>query len=241
MFEELWGTEKLLTSMDGVAVGRPPEDYDTKFHEDGDENFHYDQGPHRVGLHGYQGAVYLEDATEDDWCFEVIDESHKHFADFFQQFSSTRRSEFRRINQKERAWLVSAGCKPRRIAAEKGSVILWDSRTVHSGALPKSRRTNSGRWRYVCFVCMAPAAWASAADITKKVDGYHKVQCSNHWPSSSIKFFPTRRPSPYQLTTLPPEAQTPQALQLVGVQPYDFDDGKPNGPPKPALMEIKSR
>ena len=29
VFEELWGTQKLLTSLDGMAIGQPPEEYDT--------------------------------------------------------------------------------------------------------------------------------------------------------------------------------------------------------------------
>ena len=30
VFEELWGTQKLLTSLDGLAIGQPPEEYNTK-------------------------------------------------------------------------------------------------------------------------------------------------------------------------------------------------------------------
>ena len=141
--------------------------------------------------------------------------------------------------KRERKWFEEAGCMKRQIPGPKGGIVLWDSRTVHAGAQPIFGRKNMGRWRFVCFVCMAPAIWADAEDLRKKVDGYNKLQCSNHWPISSIKFFNSGRITDCHITSLPPEAQTPEALQLVGVQPYDFNDGRPNGPPKPETVVVE--
>ena len=71
VFADLWGTEELLTSLDAVAIGRPPEQGQEDFHVADTTWLHLDQGPGRLGLHAYQGAVYLEAANMDDWVFEV--------------------------------------------------------------------------------------------------------------------------------------------------------------------------
>ena len=132
-------------------------------------------------------------------------------------------------------------------------LVVWRDRSLgrrealccgtHGQSMQEHSQSLVGRIREggaLCvFVCMAPAIWADAEDLRKKVDGYNKLQCSNHWPISSIKFFNSGRITDCHITSLPPEAQTPEALQLVGVQPYDFNDGRPNGPPKPKTVVVE--
>ena len=64
----------LLTSFDGLAIIQPSEGGKTKFAKDPKslDGLHHDQGPRRIGFHAIQGAVCLEEALEDDWCFKVI-------------------------------------------------------------------------------------------------------------------------------------------------------------------------
>ena len=69
VFSALWDTEKLLTSFDGAAISEPPERRRVSFAHK--HKLHLDQGVSRPGLHAYQGAVYLEEQTADDWCFQV--------------------------------------------------------------------------------------------------------------------------------------------------------------------------
>ncbi len=71
LFAAIWGTDKLLTSFDCVSIARPPEEGETKFSDEVDHWFHIDQGHRKIGLHAIQGAVYLEEAQDDDWCLEV--------------------------------------------------------------------------------------------------------------------------------------------------------------------------
>lgn len=60
VFAQVWGTEKLLTSVDAIAIGRPPEDGEEEFESPGQHWLHTDQSARRKGLHAYQGGVYLE-------------------------------------------------------------------------------------------------------------------------------------------------------------------------------------
>ncbi|PVD36948.1 hypothetical protein C0Q70_03941 [Pomacea canaliculata] len=69
VFQTIWQTDKLLSSFDSVAIAEPPEKKSQEFHTPNTNWFHMDQIAIRVGLHGYQGAVYLEETSETDYCF----------------------------------------------------------------------------------------------------------------------------------------------------------------------------
>ena len=236
VFESLWDTKKVVTSFDGMAIGQPPEIGHEKFAEFSPSNLHLDQGGTKEGLHAYQGAVYLEAADEDDWCFVVMNGSHKQHADFFtNRTKKPPRTEFLKLTQQEIKWYEGLGCPVRRVPVPKGGMVLWDSRTVHAGAPPSMHRKNPERWRFVLFICMAPAIWASPKDMAKKKGAYHKMNCSRHWPAQGFSTF-ANKPTPPQLdavSRLPVEAQTKKARYLAGDLEYDFDDGEPNGPPTP--------
>ena len=172
VFAKLWGTEKLLSSTDGIAIGQPPESDNATFEQLSTHSLHHDQGPERKGLHAYQGAVYIEEALEDDWCFAVLEKSHKFHDEFFQTHSANPRSEYCSLCSQNVLWYVERDSYFKRLAVPKGGMVLWDSRTVHMGAPPKAGRQNPGRWRYVVFVSMAPAIWALPADLALKKTCY---------------------------------------------------------------------
>ena len=229
LFAALWGTQKLLSSYDGVAIGKPPETGFGHFHEKKRHSLHLDQGPKRPGLHAYQGALYLETADEDDWCFQVLTKSHLHFEEFFKVFKAGR--GFRTLNDEEVNWLLEKGCDHLRVPVPQGGMVLWDSRLVHDGAPPSMDRKNKDRWRFVNFISMTPAIWAEHKDMAEHKLGYDTLRCSKHWSSSGFSLFPNYRKFPGQtIEELPDIAKTDEARQLAGDLWYDFADGESNGP-----------
>ncbi|ELU03445.1 hypothetical protein CAPTEDRAFT_211503 [Capitella teleta] len=125
VFAGLWGTEKLLTSTDGIALAQPPELQGSgEFWKEGDyTGLHHDQGKSRVGLHSYQGALHLEDAEEDDYCFMAIEKSHQFHSEFFNMIPEHKRSESRKLNKGNIDWFKKKGCKIRRVSCAKGGMI----------------------------------------------------------------------------------------------------------------------
>ncbi|XP_045210096.2 uncharacterized protein LOC123561653 [Mercenaria mercenaria] len=162
VFSQLWKTEKLMTSFDSVAIGRPPEDGEEPFDDGSSHWLHLDQEACREGLHAYQGAVYLEKACEDDWTLQVMDKSHKVFKKFFEEneraAKKSNEKQFFRLSKTQVRYFEQSRCKIKRVPVPKGGMVLWDSRLVHANAQPKEGRTNPGRWRYVVFVSMTPAS-----------------------------------------------------------------------------------
>ena len=231
LFEAIWGTSKLHSSTDGIAVGRPPEDGITTFDDvtPGTTRLHLDQGPPKRGLHAYQGALYLEEALEDDWTFMIIENSHKNHKDFFKRHKSSR-NEFRLLTKNEVEWYEDRGCQVKRLTIPKGGMVLWDSRTAHAGAPPKMGRRNPGRWRYIVFASMTPAIWAGLQDLEEKRKGYKTLGLSRHWSSSGFTLFKPSCKHKGTITQLPEIAKSQEVKLLCGMMEYDFSDGMSNGP-----------
>uniref|UniRef100_A0A8W8JQV6 Uncharacterized protein n=2 Tax=Magallana TaxID=2171616 RepID=A0A8W8JQV6_MAGGI len=87
------------------------------------------------------------------------------------------------------------------------------------------------------FVCMTPAKWAKQSDIKMKRTAYENLLLTTHWPSQNVTTFPMYHPTGkegiQELTELPEIATTKEAKLLMGVEEYDFSDGKSNGPEEP--------
>ncbi|XP_013413442.1 uncharacterized protein LOC106175829 [Lingula anatina] len=236
VFAKLWGTNKLLSSIDAVAIGRPPEGGEEEFHTpDCYQWLHLDQSAKRVGLHAYQGSVQLEDTAEDDWCFVAMPTSVTYFDEFCRTFphgpTLQTNNDFYRLKAKEVEWYKSKGCEIKRIAAPKGSMILWDSRTVHANAPPMKNRNNPGRWRYVVFVAMAPAIWASAEDMQVKKRAYKELRMTQHWPAQGVNYFQDLNYAGCKvMKTHSKLGRSEEVRLLAGDLEYDFNDGEPNGP-----------
>lgn len=210
------------------------------FAKTGENWFHLDQSGQRSGLHCVQGAVYLEEATETDYCFRVIEGTHNLHKEFFETFPNNfkrgKHSDFLRLTEKECDWYQAKGCKVVKVPCPKGGVLLWDSRLVHDNAKPEFKRPDKDRWRFVVFACMAPAVWANPEDIGKKHKCYKEMLMTSHWPSQGMKIVAEMLPhipgaGPTKtIQTLPDNAITDEVKGLMGVEEYDFEDDEPNGP-----------
>ncbi|XP_021350058.1 uncharacterized protein LOC110448233 isoform X2 [Mizuhopecten yessoensis] len=245
VFASLWNTEKLLSSMDGIAIGVPPEIAKGKYREDGKSWLHLDQGRTRKGLHVYQAAVYLEETSESDHCLRVLGNSHLYHDKFQEAFPDAmvlddeeNEEEFFLFKPEWVDWYKEQGCTERIIAVPKGGMVIWDSRTVHDAVFPKRGRVHSDRWRFVVFVCMAPAIWATDADYKTKQFAYDNYRSTAHWPAQKNIVFRSTTGNPYTrdlkhiyaVETMPDVAKTRDAKLLAGLERYDFNDGAPNDP-----------
>ena len=234
VFAQLWKTEKLLTSFDAISIGRPPEEGKEEFQKPDDHWLHTDQHASRLGLHAYQGGVYLEEQCEDDWTFHVMEGSHQYLDVFYDLYpGAAQKSEPLGVYYLERDevdFFKDLGCPISRVAVPKGGMVLWDSRLIHANARPLKNRKHPGRWRYTIFVSMTPAVWASNEDIADHKEAYENVWMTSHWSSQDITGFPSYVPRDIKCQTeIPDVASSEDAKRLSGVLLYDFKDEKSNG------------
>ncbi|XP_076451336.1 uncharacterized protein LOC143287275 [Babylonia areolata] len=231
VFAQLWGTDRLLSSVDAVAIGRPPEEGEEWFQreEETDGWLHLDQTARRQGLHAYQGAVYLEAADHDDWTFEVVEKSHSLFDEYYDTNSEQQKRALFRGHMKAREehldWMRARGCVQRRVPVPSGGMVLWDSRLIHANARPRKGRAHPGRWRWVVFTCMAPACWATQKALALKRQAYDNLQMTTHWPCDDVGLMSTTLPSYAAkelrpLDSLPEVARGVVAKRLAGALAY---------------------
>lgn len=175
----------------------------------------------------------MEECAEDDWTFEVLEGSHLLFDDYMET------NQCWMLSNKDVQWFTDQGCPRKRVPCPRGGMILWDSRLFHANARPREGRQNPGRWRFVVFVCMAPAWWAEQDDLETKQKAYDKLELTTHWPARGVQLFARNvntRIYPADtgyVTSLPEVALSNEAKQLAGVLPYE-DDGEtdPNDLPE---------
>lgn len=235
VFAQLWKTEKLLTSFDAIAIGRPPEDGKEDFEIPGKNWLHTDQIASRLGLHAYQGALYLEEQCKDDWTFHVLEKSHKFLDNFYEKHPEAAETAepagHYTLKTDDLEFYKEAGCRRIvRVPVPKGGMALWDARLIHANARPLIGRKHPGRWRFTNFISMTPAFWASEEDIGLHKEAYEKAMMTSHWSSTGLKpFNSTGRADINFPTEVPENAKTDEVKMLSGLISYDFEDEQPNG------------
>ena len=190
-FQRIWGEQELVTSLDGVFMGPPPEQTDKKklFSKHHDTWFHTDQASNKKEFCCVQGAINLEHIEHGDGCLSVLTKSHNHHREFFETFGiDTKGRNWFLLKENHLDWYKSKGCEWKMITAPKGSMVFWDSRTIHMGTLPRADRVNKDRWRYIVYVCYAPLSWQSKDDVKLKKKAYVNNQCTSHWPYKVVLF-----------------------------------------------------
>jgi hypothetical protein len=190
VFAHIWNTHDLIVSMDGISFMCPPEIRDGYFepwpHVDQEIIIRQDNVAHnnkppidfvsesllKTQPFTIQGQCLLEDSFDGDGGFYCIPKSHLRFAEFAPQLESIDAMEVPREERKKVRKKFfqdffdnltdesgSPYCK-KHITAPRGSLILWDSRTVHWNQHPSQDRPyrNNPKVRMVGFLCYVPKA-----------------------------------------------------------------------------------
>ena len=188
-FKCIWNENELTCSLDGMYIGPPAEESGYFFDPDRlihSESFHSDQSSNKKEKCCVQSFITLEDIETGDGCLSVLTNSHKYHAEFFQYFNiNTYENDWFVLNREHLDWFVNEkGCKWNTILAPKGSMVFWDSRTIHMATLPRRDRPNKNRWRFLVYVCYTPANLQSEEDSELKKNAYIQNQVTAHWPYS---------------------------------------------------------
>lgn len=188
VFAHLWKTpkEELLTSFDGMSW-QPAHEVTGKGHLV-KSWFHCDQSFTNNNLKCYQGQVLLYDANVGDATLRVLEKSHKFHGDVANQFKITGKADWYKIDKDQEKYYIEKGCEDHSVLAKAGSLILWDSRTIHQGQVSLRNRPEQKN-RCVVYVCMTPRSWALPKDVNKKIKAFEEQRATSHWPHK-IKLFP---------------------------------------------------
>ena len=116
------------------------------------------------------------------------------------------------------AWLKAQGLAPRCVKAKAGSLVLWDSRTMHQGIQSVKNRPNP-KPRCVVYICMKPRSGATEEDLDAKRACLADGRMTTHWPYpvSPFKMMPRTYGKDVSHIVWPDEpALTPLGKRLAG-------------------------
>jgi len=193
VFSKLWNVNKedLITSFDGVSISLPPEITGFGWHTK--DWYHCDQRFSNSKLHTIQGLVGCYDINEGDATLTVLEGSNKFHKDFALEFKMTKNnSDWTLLKEHQTAYYLSKGCQKTFVKASAGSLVLWDSRTIHAGSGPLKGRPNENT-RLVVYTCQKPKIFATPNDLNKKQNAFNKKLMTNHDPCNVKLFDPLPR------------------------------------------------
>lgn len=190
IFAKLWNCkeEDLLVSFDGTSFHLPPETTKLGWYR-GNDWFHCDQSYLDSKFKCVQGWVTGYDINEGDATLAFLETSNDYHKDFQNKFNTNVKDDWYKLNPDEQKFYIEEKkCIPKRIKCPKGSLVLWDSRTVHCGSEAlKTRKTPN--FRNVVYLCYEPRSHCNEKNLLKKRKAFEEMRMTSHWPCK-VKLFP---------------------------------------------------
>lgn len=189
IFAKIWDCqpEELLVSFDGAAFHFPPEITNRgKFKEFW---YHTDQSYTRPDFECIQSWVTAYDVREGDATLAFIEGSNKYHKNFAEEYDITNPSDWNLITDEGLFYYTQTlGLKETTITCPAGSMVFWDSRTIHCGIQSDGYR-RTPNFRNVVYICMTPRELATEEVLEEKQEAFENLEMTNHW-AHRPRFFP---------------------------------------------------
>lgn len=220
-FETIWGVDKseLLVSFDGISVYLPPEKTRRGWFR-GAEWFHTDQSFAKKDKCCIQGLVNLYPVNTGDATLAVLEGSNKYHQAFNEHFKPECKDDWYKLEVEEKEFFTQKGCGQYAVRGGQGSMMLWDSRTIHQGKEAENTRTMEN-FRIAVYVCMMPRKMATKKALEKKQKAFNELRMTSHW-ANNPKLFP-KTPRTYGKDIQPFNPIHPPVLNDIGRRLAGFD------------------
>lgn len=218
VFQALYPGEELTTSFDGVNYTHPPS-----IRRKTKSGLHTDQSPLCSDQRCVQGSVTALPIGPGNGTLTFLRGSHLHHSRLrVEGLEAKQRGNWWPLTSEQREEFRALGCEQCDVVCPAGSLVLWDSRTVHAGKRPDADAPVP-RLRCVIFVCMMPrpkdpAALARLARRKQAAVAGLRTTC--HWPASGMLLF-AEKARTYdssvtvpEITPIPPPAIGPVGRRL---------------------------
>lgn len=227
-FQRLYNTtQQMLVSFDGMSV-LPSQNTGMSDLRKPVLPFHTDQALTRPDFECIQGFVTLYPVNAGDATLAVMSGSHTMHEAFRQRFypEPLEKKERDKIRQdwvqvktaEQQQWYRDRGCTEVYIQCPEGSLVLWDSRTVHCGRLRDAQRLTTSP-RMVAYVCMTPKDRCAPKKIVARRKAFEGLRGTTHWPEKAKLFgrHPRTYGRPLPKVRMPaPPSLTAHGRRLVG-------------------------
>lgn len=195
IFQQIHNCRDLAVSFDGASISLPPEVTGRGWHRK--DWLHIDQSLRRSDFECVQGWVTPLEVRPGDATLSLLEGSHLHHADFARHVAgpdnepsvSCSPKDWHMLTDEEILWFRNRGCRRVDVQCPAGAMVLWDSRTVHSGRAPLKNRLESNL-RMVAYISMMPRRLLTLADKKKKHRALLEGRTTNHWAAKRVRLFP---------------------------------------------------
>jgi hypothetical protein len=150
--------------------------------------YHTDQSFARNEFECVQSWVTGLDVNEGDATLAFLEGSNQFHAEVASKFSKTDSADWAKLSKEEETYYVEKGCAYKKIKCPKGSMVFWDSRTIHCGSEAIKGRAKENL-RAIAYLCYLPRSLCSKANIKKKQKAYNELRRTTHNPVK-VKLFP---------------------------------------------------
>jgi ectoine hydroxylase-related dioxygenase (phytanoyl-CoA dioxygenase family) len=231
IFSHFWGTDELLVSFDGLSFHFPPEVTNRGWYRK--NNMHCDQCFLRNDFECIQSWVTGLDVNENDATLAFYEKSNNFHQEFKEKkikdldvgakiekcpYPEINKKDWYKLSETDIAFYVEKGCQFKRISCPKGSLVFWDSRTIHCGVEAVKEREIQN-FRAVIYLCYMPKELCSEKELKKKQKAFTELRTTSHYPCK-IKLFgksPHTYGSPVPIVSqISPPVLTEVGLSLAG-------------------------
>ena len=181
IFSKIWNVPKedLLSSFDGISINLPPEKTRKGWFL-GNDWMHTDQASNKKGLHAIQGFINLYNVNPGDATLTILEKSNNYHEEFFNHINIHDNNDWVKLNAEQKQWFINKGCNQFCVAAPAGSLVLWDSRTIHQGIEAQKGREQQN-FRMVVYICLLPKDRFSEKIREKRKKIFQNMRVTSHW------------------------------------------------------------
>ena len=223
VFQHIWGTDELITAFDGVGLFRDWGKRELKTSKTKRLWPHVDQG-NNIGSHFHciQGFINLLPADEYTGGFVVARRSHLHHAELMQKQTKNSANYLPMDFSSPQIQAFMHKFPLEFVHATAGSIVLWDSRLVHSNThaaknkprAPDPRTPNL--LRAVAYVTLMPKSRQTNKDHDMRQRMFAEGAQTNHWSTDDgMRKVHMAYPRHRSFKTMRSAALTPTQIQNV--------------------------
>ena len=177
----------LLVSFDGLSFNLPPE-ITKKGWNRGNTWYHTDQSFMSDGFKCIQSFITGLDINDYDATLSFMEGSNKYHTEFKEIYNIIDKTDWYKLSKEQEIFYNDKGCSKKNIKCPKGSLVFWDSRTIHCGIEADKRRIIPNI-RAVIYLCYMPRSLCNQTNLKKKQKAFNENRTTNHYPCK-IKLFP---------------------------------------------------
>lgn len=174
----------LKVSFDGASFGIPPEVTNKGWNNK--DWFHVDQSFQNKGLQCIQSWVTSEDVEVGDATLSVLRGSNLLHDSIYPDNKQNTKTDWYRFTPTELKEYYP-DCERVDVTCKAGSMVFWDSRTVHLGRGPIRKRVTP-RLRNVVYLCYMPDFMVPEKILKKRLKAYQELRTTSHWPNKAKLF-----------------------------------------------------